>query len=86
MEVQRTTTQGKSVITDSLKLTYNIYVKGDKKEITGELRKDDEIVGRFNASDNGIVGFSLHDGNGLTSDEIKQSFSQFMDDISAELK
>lgn len=86
MEVQRTTTQGKSVITDSLKLTYNIYVKGDKKEITGELRKDDEIVGRFNASDNGIVGFSLHDGNGLTSDEIKQSFSLFVDDISSELK
>lgn len=86
MEVQRTTTQGKSVITDSLKLTYNIYVKGDKKEITGELRKDDEIVGRFNASDNGIVGFSLHDGNGLSSDEIKQSFSIFVDDISSELK
>lgn len=86
MDVQRTTTQGKSAVTDSLKLTYNIYVKGNKKEITGELRKDDEIVGRFNASDNGIVGFSLHDGNGLTSDEIKQAFSQFIDDISAELK
>lgn len=86
MEVQRTTTQGKSVISDSLKLTYNIYAKGDKKEITGEVRKDDEIVGRFNASDNGIIGFSLHDGNGLSSDEIKQSFSIFVDDISSELK
>ncbi len=86
MEVQRTTTQGKSVISDSLKLTYNIYAKGDKKEITGEVRKDDEIVGRFNASDNGIIGFSLHDGNGLSSDEIKQSFSLFVDDISSELK
>lgn len=83
MEVQRTTTQGKSVISDSLKLTYNIYAKGDKKEITGEVRKDDEIVGRFNASDNGIIGFSLHDGNGLSSDEIKQSFSLFVDDISS---
>lgn len=83
MEVQRTTTQGKSVITDSLKLTYNIYVKGDKKELTGEIRKDDEVVGRFNASDNGIVGFSLHDGNGLTSDEIKQAFTRLMDDISS---
>lgn len=86
MDIQRTTTQGKSVVTDSLKLTYNIGVKGDKKEIIGELRKDDEIVGRFNASDNGIIGFSLHDGNGLTSDEIKQTFSQFIDDISEELK
>lgn len=86
MEVQRTTTQGKSVISDSLKLTYNIYAKGDKKEITGEVRNDDEIVGRFNASDNGIIGFSLHDGNGLSSDEIKQSFSLFVDDISSELK
>lgn len=86
MEVQRTTTQGKSVISDSLKLTYNIYAKGVKKEITGEVRKDDEIVGRFNASDNGIIGFSLHDGNGLSSDEIKQSFSIFVDDISSELK
>lgn len=86
MDIQSTTTQGKSVVTDSLKLTYNIGVKGDKKEIIGELRKDDEIVGRFNASDNGIIGFSLHDGNGLTSDEIKQTFSQFIDDISEELK
>ena len=86
MEVQRTTTQGKSVISDSLKLTYNIYAKGVKKEITGEVRKDDEIVGRFNASDNGIIGLSLHDGNGLSSDEIKQSFSIFVDDISSELK
>lgn len=86
MEVQRTTTQGKSVISDSLKLTYNIYVKGERKDITGELRKDDEIIGRFNASDNGIIGFSLHDGNGLSSDEIKQSFSIFVDDISSELK
>lgn len=85
MEVQRTTTQGKSVISDSLKLTYNISAKGDKKEITGELRRDDDIIGRFNASDNGIIGFSLHENNGLTADEMKQSFSQFIDDISSEL-
>lgn len=52
MEVQKTTTEGKSVISDTLKLTYNIYVKGSKKELTGDIRKNDEIVGRFNASNN----------------------------------
>lgn len=82
MEVQRTTTQGKSVISDSLKLTYNIYTKGEKKELTGELRKDDEIIGRFNASDNGIIGFSLHEGNGLTTEEMKSVFGRFAEDVS----
>lgn len=80
MEVQRTTTQGKSVISDTLKLTYSIYTKGKKKEITGEIRKDDDVVGRFNYSDNGIVGFSVSENSGLTPDEIKQSFSLFLDD------
>lgn len=82
MEVQRTTTQGKSVISDSLKLTYNIYAKGDKKEITGEVRKDDEIVGRFNASDNGVIGISLHEGHNMTGEEIKKVLNQFIDDLS----
>ena len=49
MEVQRTTTEGKSEVTDSIKLTYSISTKGEKKDILGEVRKDDEIVGRFNA-------------------------------------
>ena len=30
MEVQRTTTEGKSVVTDSIKLTYSISTKGEK--------------------------------------------------------
>lgn len=86
MEVQRTTTEGKSIISDTLKLTYNVYAKNNKKEITGEVRKNDEIVGRFNASNNGILGFSLHEDNKLTKEEVKQSFSQFIDDISSELQ
>lgn len=83
MEVQKTTTEGKSVISDTLKLTYNIYVKGSKKELTGDIRKNDEIVGRFNASNNGIIGFSLYEDNGLTTDEINQSFLKFAEDVSA---
>lgn len=86
MEVQRTTTQGKSVISDTLKLTYSIYTKGKKKEITGEIRKDDDVVGRFNYSDNGIVGFSVSENSGLTPDEIKQSFSLFLDDATNAIK
>ncbi len=83
MEVQRTTTQGKSVISDTLKLTYSIYERNSKKELVGEIRKDDEVVGRFNYSSSGILGFSVSENSGLTSDEIKQSFTRLMDDISS---
>lgn len=80
MEVQKIATEGKSVISETLKLTYSIYVKGDKRELTGEVRKDDDVIGRFNASNNGIIGFSLHDGNGLSADEINLVFSTFIED------
>lgn len=83
MEVQRTTTEGKSVISDTLKMTYIVSTKGEKKELTGEIRKNDEVVGRFNASANGIAGISLHEGNGLTTDEMKQVFEMFSDDVSS---
>lgn len=86
MEVQRTTTEGKSVISETLKLTYSIYTKGDKKEVVGEIRKDDDTVGRFNYSDNGILGFSISENSGMTADEIKQSFTQFVDDVSGMMK
>ena len=76
MEVQRTTTVGKSVVTDSIKLTYSISTKGEKKEILGEVRKDDEIVGRFNASNNGIIGFSLQEENNLSTNDINLIFQQ----------
>lgn len=85
MEVQRTTTEGKSVISDSIKLTYSISTKGEKKEILGEVRKDDEIVGRFNASNNGIIGFSLQEENNLSTNDINLIFQQFMKDIEIDL-
>lgn len=81
MEIQRTTTEGKSVISDTLKLTYNIYTKNNKKEFTGEVRKNDEIVGRFNVSNNGILGFSLHEENKLNYNEIKLCFQTLIEDI-----
>lgn len=81
MEVQRTTTEGKSVVTDSIKLTYSISTKGEKKEILGEVRKDDEIVGRFNASNNGIIGFSVQEDNKLSADDLSLIFQQFIKDI-----
>jgi len=81
MEIQRTTTEDKTVISDTLKLTYNVYTKGNRKELTGEIRKDDEIIGRFNASSNGIVGFSLSEGNTLKAEEFRKVSAQFFDDI-----
>lgn len=81
MEVQRTTTEGKSVISDSIKLTYSISTKGEKKDILGEVRKDDEIVGRFNASNNGIIGFSVQEDNKLSADDLSLIFQQFIKDI-----
>jgi hypothetical protein len=81
MEVQRTTTEGKSEVTDSIKLTYSISTKGEKKDILGEVRKDDEIVGRFNASNNGIIGFSVQEDNKLSADDLSLIFQQFIKDI-----
>lgn len=81
MEVQKTTTEGKSVISGTLKLTYNVYAKNNKKELMGEVRKNDEVVGRFNASNNGILGFSLHEENNLSCDEIKQCFQTLINDM-----
>lgn len=81
MEVQRTTTEGKSEVTDSIKLTYSISTKGEKKDILGEVRKDDEIVGRFNASNNGIIGFSVQEYNKLSADDLSLIFQQFIKDI-----
>lgn len=80
MDVQSTTTEGKTVISDTLKLTYNVYTKGNRKELTGEIRNDDEIIGRFNASSNGIVGFSLSEGNALKAEDIRKVSEQFFDD------
>ena len=81
MEVQRTTTEGKSEVTDSIKLTYSISTKGEKKDILGEVRKDDEIVGRFNASNNGIIGFSVQEDYKLSADDLSLIFQQFIKDI-----
>ena len=77
MEIQRTTT----VISGTLKLTYNVYTKGNKKELTGEIRKDEEIVGRFNASSSGVIGFSLSEGNALKAEEIRRISTQFFDNL-----
>lgn len=81
MEVQRTTTEGKTVISETLKLTYCVYTKGSKKEVVGEIRKNDEVIGYFNASSNRIIGFSLSEGNTLDKEDIRKVSAQFFEDI-----
>lgn len=81
MEVQRVITESKTVISDVLKLTYNIYTKGNRKELVGEVKKEDEVIGRFNASNNGEVGFSLSERNALNAEEIRKISSSFFEDV-----
>ena len=59
-----------------------VWPKGSKSRGFSKVRKDDEIVGRFNASDNGVIGISLHEGHNMTGEEIKKVLNQFIDDLS----
>lgn len=74
-------------VTESIRLKYNMSTRGDEplKEITASILKDDATVGFFNMSRNGITGFSLHEGHGLSQEEIKQVFQNAIDDATGVL-
>lgn len=88
MNVIATNSTGVTKITENVSIKYRMSTRGTEavKDITAEIVKDETIVGFFNTSRNGVTGFSLHEGHGLSVDEVKQLFQSAIDDSSEVLK
>lgn len=82
MEIIKSTNQnGVSKINETLKIKYSLVVKDENvKSFTGQIIKDDNIVGFCNANANGVVGFSLNEEHGLTNEELTATIQQFVSD------
>ena len=82
MEIIKSTNQnGVSKINETLKIKYSLVVKDENvKSFTGQIIKDDNIVGFCNANANGVVGFSLNEEHGLTNEELIATIQQFATD------
>lgn len=82
MEIIKSTNQnGVSKINETLKIKYLLVVKDENvKSFTGQIVKDDNIVGFCNANANGVLGFSLNEEHGLTNEELISTIQQFATD------
>lgn len=68
---------GETSISENIELRYDNSEAGI---VTASIRKDSVIAGFFNASLDGVTGFSLQRGHGLTDDEAKLVFQTAIDD------
>lgn len=68
---------GQTSISESIELRYD---NSEAAIVTANIRKDGVIVGFFNASPDGVTGFSLQRGHRLTDDEVKLVFQAAIDD------
>lgn len=82
MEIIKSTNQnGVSKINETLKIKYLLSIKDENvKSFTGQIVKDDNIVGFCNANANGVLGFSLNEEHGLTNEELIATIQQFATD------
>lgn len=82
MEIIKSTNQnGVSKINETLKIKYLLVIKDENvKSFTGQIVKDDNIVGFCNANANGVLGFSLNEEHGLTNEELIATIQQFATD------
>ena len=62
---------GQTSISESMELRYD---NSEAAIVTANIRKNGVIVGFFNASSDGVTGFSLQRGHGLPDDEVKLIF------------
>lgn len=72
-----------SIMSGETSISENIELRYDNSEagiVTASIRKDGVIVGFFNTSPDGVTGFSLQRGHGLTDDEVKLVFQTAIDD------
>lgn len=82
MEISQVEKKGTAKVSDSVRINYNITIKSNENPhlITGNVIKDDVVVGFFNMNSNGILGFSLNENNDLTFGEIKSVFEIAIND------
>lgn len=88
MNITATNSTATTKVTDVIRVKYRMSTRGTEavKDITAEIVKDETVVGFFNTSRNGVTGFSLHEGHGLTAEEVKKVFQAAIDDCSEVLK
>lgn len=88
MNITATNSTATTKVTDTIRVKYRMSTRGTEavKDITAEIIKDEATVGFFNTSRNGVTGFSLHEGHGLTAEEVKKVFQAAIDDCSEVLK
>lgn len=82
MEITSVKQTGVSKISETLKIKYSLVLDQNEKtkSFTGQIIKDEEIIGFCNASSDGVAGLSLNDGNNLTNEEFSAVATQFVAD------
>lgn len=82
MNITATNSMAVTKVTEAVKIRYRMSTRGGEtvKDITAEILHDETVIGFFNVSKNGVTGFSLHEGHGLTTDEVKLAFQTAIDD------
>ena len=88
MNITATNSTATTKVTEAIRVNYRRCSRGTEavKDINAEIIKDETTVGFFNASRNGVTGFSLHEDHGLTSGEVKKVFQTAIDDCGEVLK
>ncbi|WP_286075094.1 hypothetical protein [Parabacteroides goldsteinii] len=82
MEIKNTNQNGVSKVNSLLRIKYAISIKEDEvRSFTGQIMNEDVCVGFCNASNTGVIGFSLSEDNGLTDEEIKAVACKFIEDV-----
>ena len=77
MEIKNTNQNGVSKVNGLIRIKYAISIKEDEvRSFTGQIMNEDVCVGFCNASNTGVIGFSLSEDNGLTDEEITESFGK----------
>lgn len=85
MEVTIVNKTGISKIGD-ITIKYSISTTGEEntpKDLTANIYKNERLIGFYNASKNGVIGFTLQEGHTLTDLDVKQVFQQTIDDTAA---
>lgn len=85
MEVTTVNKIGISKIGD-ITIKYSISTTGEKnapKDLTANIYKNEKLIGFYNASKNGVIGFTLQENHTLTDLEVKQVFQQTIDDTTS---
>jgi hypothetical protein len=82
MEITKVNRKGISRISDTLRIKYDIPVSASNQvhSLTGNILKEDNPAGFFNADSSGVLGFSLDKNNGLSWEERKILFETAVND------